>query len=330
MAARIALISAAFLVHTACSLALVFGMPDVPLRRRFVNLLYPLSQLAILAFLGGCFVHFELPWWTGAVVAALAVACSAGNVALFKALYAAERRDIARTRMRLLQEQVELQRAHAEELSRDIAASQESLARVDAELARAAEQLARREAPAASQTLRRAADLVAAGRSRLCEHRVVDALVAGKRRACAEAGIAFDCDLAVPDDLDLPDTDLCAVFANLLDNAIAACRAAQPEQRFVDVTAFVRGGFLVVRVRNGCAAADGGRRAGAAALPARVEGKLPEHGWGTLILASVAKSHGGAFEAHREGADGTVFCATVTLQAEGDRAATRRAEGMGA
>lgn len=321
MTPRLALALVILVIPVAAGAGMAYGMRGAPLHRRLATLLYPASQLAILLFLTWCFVTYELSWWVGWLLCGLSVFCAAGDVVLFRALHAAEQRDLALARVRLLSEQIDLQRAHAEALERSIEASRGSLERVREQLDRADELLACADGAQAALTLERASDLMAAGRVRRCENRLVDALLAGKAQTCAEEKIELACDVAVPDDLELPGADLCAVFANLLDNAIVACRTAPPDRRRIEVAAHMRGGFLVVAVTNGCAdetpAAPGTparHRRALDAVAARPEAALPEHGWGTLILEGIARSHGGTFEARRTG---ETFCATVTLEAQG-------------
>nr|WP_243152325.1 GHKL domain-containing protein [Pseudoflavonifractor sp. 524-17] len=65
------------------------------------------------------------------------------------------------------------------------------------------------------------------------------------------------CQVCVPADFPVDDVDLCALFANLLDNAIGACGEVEPARRRITLSAGVRAGFLTVEVVN---AAAGSRR----------------------------------------------------------------------
>jgi len=144
---------------------------------------------------------------------------------------------------------------------------------------------------------------------RSCEHQVVDALVSMKAAVCAERGIRLELDLALADDVSLPSVELCAVFSNLLDNAVSACGKVPEGARFIKLKARVDAGYLAVRMENSCAPAEPGE---ARRAPRRSRGdRLPEHGWGLNILKTLADRHDGTLETVQE--DG-VYRTTVLLK----------------
>ena len=71
-----------------------------------------------------------------------------------------------------------------------------------------------------------------------------------------EIGVRFAVQLHVPLDLALPSAEICAVFSNLIDNALTACRLVAPDQRYVSVAARIWGRYFVVDVENSCASDD--------------------------------------------------------------------------
>ena len=139
-----------------------------------------------------------------------------------------------------------------------------------------------------------------------CENRMLDALLALKANACADAGVAFSCTADVPEDIKMESLDLCSLFSNALDNAIRACEELPPEERKVDVAARVRAGHMVVVVRNSCVPGVAVRREPTASRPA-----LEGHGWGLRILKELVRKHGGTIEANEE--DG-VFSVRMSLE----------------
>ena len=80
----------------------------------------------------------------------------------------------------------------------------------------------------------------------------IDALLSQKLQAAIGRGIAVSADVALRGVSGVSDFDLCVVFSNIVDNAVEACVHEDTAVRFLDVSASVRGGFLVVKVRNGC------------------------------------------------------------------------------
>lgn len=78
----------------------------------------------------------------------------------------------------------------------------------------------------------------------------LDALLAEKLAQARAAGIVSVCTVAIPPGLGLDALDLCALFGNLLDNALQACRALDGDQRRFTLRTSVRGKLLVVESAN--------------------------------------------------------------------------------
>lgn len=151
-------------------------------------------------------------------------------------------------------------------------------------------------------------------RDKICDNPVVDAVLKLKLDECESKGIQTAWRVVVPSDLRLSSVDLCAVFSNLMDNAINACAELESERRFIDIRARVTAGRLAVEVVNTCGEdvlAKPKYSTGFLAMPSDV----PEHGWGFAILRSISLSNDGSFETSvetREGL-GRVFRATIIL-----------------
>lgn len=80
--------------------------------------------------------------------------------------------------------------------------------------------------------------------------RPLDALLAEKTAQARAAGVEAVCTVAVPQSLRLDDLDLCALFGNLLDNALEACQDLEEEQRRFTLQTSVRGKLLVIESAN--------------------------------------------------------------------------------
>ena len=130
---------------------------------------------------------------------------------------------------------------------------------------------------------------------RVCRHHVVGALLASKQEEAENAGVEVDFDLDVPDDLPFSDTELCAVFSNLFDNAVNACaQVSEGEKRFIEMKAYSRDAFFIVDVVNSCSKAQMKRER-------RRDTLFSEHGWGLSIIQAVAERHGGMLETEQQG-----------------------------
>ena len=95
-------------------------------------------------------------------------------------------------------------------------------------------------------------DARAQAEQEVCENALVNTVLEEKKRFCQTFGIHLSVQVEVPADLEVKHYYLCSVFANLLDNAIDACREQKllPEERLVKVEAQSKGDYLFIRVSN--------------------------------------------------------------------------------
>lgn len=312
------------------ALALVLGRKGTTLPKRPIYLLFPISQLAIAGFLLVYVAVFQLPLWLFAAIAASAALCAPADLMLFKALRETEEAELAQTRTSLLEEQVEAQRQYIPRLSAELARAHDVRAELLAQLEEADALLARRQGEQASAELTQAVSALDPADPPLCAHRAVDALVSLKAHACEEAGIRATFELDVPSTVPVPSVDLCAVFSNLLDNALHACEKVEQPRRRLHLKARVVSGYLVVEAENSCLPDPGGPQHQHQQLAPRIPASeqplapttperrpargLAEHGWGLSILESLATRHEGSLSIEQSGG---VFRTTVALKMNG-------------
>ena len=79
---------------------------------------------------------------------------------------------------------------------------------------------------------------------------VIDAIVNCKADEARNSGIALDYIISLPEELHIAATDLCAVLANQLDNAIEACARVAEDKRRIIVDIRTRQAFLFFKVVN--------------------------------------------------------------------------------
>ncbi|WP_165052845.1 MULTISPECIES: GHKL domain-containing protein [unclassified Adlercreutzia] len=340
----------------ACMVVLMLAVVTVLFARRlrrysrlrwWANMLIPGMQVVIMSFLLVCFIMNDVPTWFYALVVASGGLCAAGDVVLVKALNASEEKDLVEERERVLSEQMELQVEHLARLEADASDARHAKADIAGRLERVARALDELEAVEAGEAPE---DVVANVRRQMrnasawvrvrpssCGHPVVDALLDSKLELCAQQDIRTELALQVPYDLAVQNVDLCAVFSNVMDNAIAACAQVTPaSRRFITMKARVAGGFFMLEVSNSCrsaaeeiadakaavgepAKADAAGELASAGDSASASGpagadecapsrpapdpRAPfrEHGWGTIILGAIAERYDGTFEAKRTG-----------------------------
>ena len=266
--------------------------------RVVTHALFPLSQAAFI----GLQMAYALDARDWPYVAALAVCsliCAGIDVLLVRHLVASEQRDMQDNRVRLLDVQTEAQRrrmrefrAETQSVHADYARFVERLDQIDTDLRNGASE------QAVEKSIQSASNAFCAHTARMCENLAVDALLAMKTQDARRQGIDVQCDVRVSQRTPLSDVELCAVFANLCDNAIHACVQMGEHggrgNAWMRVRARADARQCVVNVTNAyrADASDNG-------VPHRAEhvsfgdATIPEHGWGLSILESIAAQHGG-------------------------------------
>lgn len=79
---------------------------------------------------------------------------------------------------------------------------------------------------------------------------VIDTLLGEKFTYAEQLGIKVKCDVTIPNNVKVDDFDLCAIFANAIDNAIKACNAVQNDIKTIDVVAKSNKGFFIIDMIN--------------------------------------------------------------------------------
>ena len=82
-----------------------------------------------------------------------------------------------------------------------------------------------------------------------CENEAVNAVVSHYAATCRRQGASFTARLSVPA-CGAPDSDLCVVFANLLENAAEACARMKQGERFVTLHSSWQDGLLTITMEN--------------------------------------------------------------------------------
>ncbi|WP_080800217.1 ATP-binding protein [Arabiibacter massiliensis] len=306
---RNAIAIGALLLMCAFMVMLARRLRGIAPARLLINLLFPFSQLCIAAFLLYYAIAYDLPLWMFVLIVAVSILCGPVDLVLFKMLGESEERELSRERVRLLEEQLHAQEDYLRRLSADIEEACRVREDVARELSAVEKLLDQREAEQASRGLMRAVGLMDATCKRTCEHRVVDALVSMKAAECDKNDIRLTLNLAVADDIGLSSVELCAVFSNMLDNAINACVKVPEGERFVELSARENTGYLVVHMKNSCVTSE----SVAHRAPRRRGAALPRHGWGLSILQSLADRHDGKLETAQAAG---VFTTTVLLRVD--------------
>ncbi|MEF2670954.1 GHKL domain-containing protein [Adlercreutzia sp.] len=318
---------------------------------RISFLLYPASQLVMVAVSAIWIVRLQLPEVYLWIVGLLALACIPVDFQLFREVRKTQEADILRERVRMLEEQERVQVAYRERIAADMEDIMKLRREVAEEMDEAVRRLREQEEGDAQERLSRAVNIMGSTAFRLCEHRSADAVATMKVKACEEAGVRPRFSLEIPYDVAVPAVELCAVIANLADNGLAAALRARDanelgelgglgepgassasgasgssHEPFLSLRSSVRQGHLVIEAKNSISEADRLAWEESAKRSRKRQRTWDEaHGWGLSIISGIAQRHGGSLECAIE--DG-VFRATVVMRLDGafDAAASGEAE----
>lgn len=81
-------------------------------------------------------------------------------------------------------------------------------------------------------------------------HYKVDVILRYFYTMARENGIAITIDVPLPEQLHIPETSLCIVFANLLENALESCMKSEKEDRFIHLSAMLNRSQIIISMRN--------------------------------------------------------------------------------
>ena len=292
------------------------GMRDMPIKRRLANMLYPATQLFLLLFAIGGSCLFSLSTMFIVLAGLFGLLGVIYDVDLFKVLIVSERKDMAIARSHRLEQQLAAQERRADELTQEIVRAQAIQKAMSDQLRQLKIHLADNDPQAARELIAQATQSLSPREARLCDNSAVDALLASKASQCAELEVPFATNVVVPAQTSIPDSELCAVFSNLIDNAMnaskelakeQACADKKVQEPFIEVDALVAAGYLSVRVRNACLE----HRSRPRHAHKQPRGINDMHGWGKSIVAIIARRHDGSFTCVAENG---MYLARVTLK----------------
>ena len=138
---------------------------------------------------------------------------------------------------------------------------------------------------------------------RFCENELVNLLCSSFSARAERMGARLTLEAALPGSLAIPDTALCALLSNGLENALNAVGELEEDRRWVELYCGVRLDKLLIEIRNPCA----GQIPFRDGLP---ETARSNHGYGCLSIRTIAQRHRGLCEFKEENG---VFTLRVAL-----------------
>ncbi len=282
--------------------------------------LFPLSQIIILGIADLVVFAYQAPVEDFYFVSLCALLCIPADLILIRKLTATEGREVARLNIALLEEQMALQGEVRARIQTDILTAKEICEKAHDQLQDVQDALNAKQAGHLNADIAQTLKVIEGQGQHFCDHRALDALLGIKYDQCRDKGIETEFNLAVPHTLGIASTDLCALFFNLIDNAIHACCALEPGSipandqgerilrgRIV-LNASMVGSMLVVDMCNSVA-----RKQSKFFRKKKASG-LDEHGWGLSILEQLTHRYGGSLSIEQKGDE---VVTTVLLPVEG-------------
>ena len=280
----------------------------LPVHAGPIALVFPASQLAIVLWAVWTVSANDLPLMTLVPIIAVAFACIPFDLSLTRLIAEAKSGYLAREVESFLNGQVASQQSHLLMLERDLQAAradQEAMLDLLGDIGRALDE--GDVAGAAARLGQAASPYRGRGRS-FCANPAVDALLQTKVAGLESLGARVRVGVDVPSDVGIDPTSLCAVFANLIDNASNGCQMIDRNRREVDIVATVRAGCLMLEVANTCEKD--------VKVPSRRARGREVHGWGVGIVEALVERNGGAIDMNAE--DGR-FSVSVMLRTSPQR-----------
>lgn len=116
-----------------------------------------------------------------------------------------------------------------------------------------------------------------------------------------QKGIQFSAKASISEPLPFEKADICAVFANALDNAVESCLKLEQPLRKVHMDAKSGKGILAVNISNSCQSASAAAKPAAAGqLPKTTKKDSKNHGLGLRSIQTIVKKYGGNMEIRQE------------------------------
>lgn len=128
---------------------------------------------------------------------------------------------------------------------------------------------------------------------RYCEHELVNLLCSSFAEKARQRGIRLTMEVKLPAVLSIPDTELCTVLSNGLENAFRATAGLNEQQRTVSLYCGVRLNKLLLEIKNPYQ----GELVMREGLPVS---DRAGHGYGCRSMQAIAARRGGLFELHAE------------------------------
>lgn len=255
-------------------------------------LLFVLSQFALMN------VSFYISFTSNKIGFAFTITtvalvlCMIADYFLFRSLKKANERYMLAQKNRVIEEQLNAQLSYYNQLKENINRNNKLNHDHLNQMQTIRALLDKEEMQLAKKQLSVLAEQTETGRAeKYCANEIVNAVIESKARICDEHGIKLNTEIKVPQEINIEGIHLCSVFANLLDNAIAACLRSGSGDCFINISAGTVAGSFIIKQENT------NIRAGDASIDkSRDKIAAPYHGFGLEIIREIANQYKGDVE----------------------------------
>lgn len=137
-----------------------------------------------------------------------------------------------------------------------------------------------------------------------CGDSTINAVLTAKHGLMRQRGVRFFPKVDIKGELPFEKADLCAIFANALDNAVEGCMELEEPLREIHLEARAGKGILAVNIQNACKSTDSNglkeKSAGRGMLPGTTKKDAQNHGFGLRSIQETVKKYGGSMEIERK------------------------------
>lgn len=137
-----------------------------------------------------------------------------------------------------------------------------------------------------------------------CGDSTINAVLTTKQGLMRQKGVRFLAKVDIKEELPFEKADICAIFANALDNAVEGCMELEESLREIHLDARTGKGILAVNIQNACKSTESNgskkRSAGRDMLPGTTKKDAKNHGYGLRSIQETVKKYGGSMEIERK------------------------------
>ena len=155
-----------------------------------------------------------------------------------------------------------------------------------------------------------------------CGDSTINAVLTTKHGLMRQKGVRFLPKVDIKEELPFEKADICAIFANALDNAVEGCMELEEPLREIHLDARAGKGILAVNIRNTCKSTDvdgskerSGERGG---LPKTTKRDVKNHGFGLRSIQETVKKYGGSMEIEQKEGHFNLFLYLPISMAQND------------